>query len=514
MKVSAASVVAILIMGCTDGTAPPVPAFVQTVATSPSAIAGLPLPAAPTFSVKDVDGKILGGVPVTVAVTSGGGTLSNAPTATIGTSSTPVGNWTLGTLAGVNTLTVTVGRLPPLLITVNGVAGPAVSLVVTGNSTLSAAAGATLPNPMSVRLQDQFGNGVAGSTVTFVVTAGGGTISPSSATTDANGSVGGIVWRLGKRAAPQTAIANSGGVLTTVNASVATDFSVIVRFFGTAPAPEAVGAFADAAERIRGIITGDMPDVDIPVLRNNAGIDISGCGVAGVLVNEVVDDVVIYAGVVSIDGPGKILASAAPCVIRSVSRTAIIGVMRFDVDDVGGLISSGRLNDVVLHEMMHVVGFGTIWADRQRAGGVLISGGGTDNPRYLGSLGIAACGIAGGTTACGGGVAVEGLPFGPGTADSHWRESVFDDELMTGFVEAAGLTMPLSVITIQSLADEGYVVNLFAADSYSVPLSASLQSPSKVRSDIRLAQAPQWELVLPPYLEIGRDGALRQLRLQ
>lgn len=514
MRLFASLVLAILAIGCKEVTAPRVPASVQTVATPPSAIAGMPMPAAPTFSVKDADGNIIGGAPVTIVVASGGGTLVNAPTSTADSRPTSIGSWTLGTIAGVNTVAVTVGSLAPLLITVNGVAGPAASLVVKGNEAQSAVAGSALPNPLSIQLRDQFGNGVAGSPVTFIVTEGGGTISPLSATTDSNGNVSGMVWRLGKSATPQTAIASGGGVLTTAKATVSTQFNVDLRFFGPAPPANAIGAFNDAAARIRGVITGDIPDVDIPTLRSNTGIDLSGCGVAGVVFNQIVDDVVIYASVVSIDGVGKILASAFPCVIRSVSRTAIIGVMRFDVDDIAGLISTGRLNDVVLHEMMHVVGFGTIWSDRQRLGGVLINGGGTDNPRYLGLLGIAACGGAGGIAACGGGVAVEGLPFGPGTADTHWREATFDSELMTGFVEAEGVRMPLSTMTIQSLADEGYLVNLLAADPYSVPPAASVQSQRATRSNLVLEQQPPWEVLLPPYLEIGRDGSLRLLRSQ
>ena len=35
-----------------------------------------------------------------------------------------------------------------------------------------------------------------------------------------------------------------------------------------------------------------------------------------------------------------------------------------DVDDLNGLVSTGRLNDVVVHEMMHVVGMGTRWGAR------------------------------------------------------------------------------------------------------------------------------------------------------
>ncbi|MCA9217392.1 MAG: hypothetical protein KDB27_30195, partial [Planctomycetales bacterium] len=59
---------------------------------------------------------------------------------------------------------------------------------------------------------------------------------------------------------------------------------------------------------------------------------------------------------------------------------------------------------------------------------------------------------------------------GAGTADAHWDEVAFDTELMTGFVEGAGVAMPLSRMTVGSLDDIGYGVNYAAADSYSVPL--------------------------------------------
>ena len=67
---------------------------------------------------------------------------------------------------------------------------------------------------------------------------------------------------------------------------------------------------------------------------------------------------------------------------------------------------------------------------------------------------------------------------GPGTADAHWRELVFDNELMTGFVNFG--TNPLSGITVASLADVGYAVNLAGADPYSIPAPIRLRAgPSR-----------------------------------
>jgi hypothetical protein len=63
---------------------------------------------------------------------------------------------------------------------------------------------------------------------------------------------------------------------------------------------------------------------------------------------------------------------------------------------------------------------------------------------------------------------------GPGTADSHWRESVFGNELMTGTVNEVN---PLSRVTLGSMADLGYAVNLADADPYT--LSPGLRAFSR-----------------------------------
>ena len=56
---------------------------------------------------------------------------------------------------------------------------------------------------------------------------------------------------------------------------------------------------------------------------------------------------------------------------------------------------------------------------------------------------------------------------GPGTKNSHWRDTVFRNELMTGFV--GGAPNPLSRLTVASLKDLGYVVNLKKAEVYTLP---------------------------------------------
>src|SRR5688500_1165567 len=169
MRISAAILLAVLVAACKDSTAPPPPASIAPSVAALSGTAGLPLLSAPSFSVKDASGNILGGVPVTITVTSGGVTLLNAPTSTVAGVPTRVGTWPLGRAAGSNALTATAAAVPALLIPIVGGAGPAASLVAASGAGQSGYAGPELPAPLSLQVRDQFGNGVPWTIVSFVV---------------------------------------------------------------------------------------------------------------------------------------------------------------------------------------------------------------------------------------------------------------------------------------------------------------------------------------------------------
>jgi hypothetical protein len=59
--------------------------------------------------------------------------------------------------------------------------------------------------------------------------------------------------------------------------------------------------------------------------------------------------------------------------------------------------------------------------------------------------------------------------FGPGTRLSHWRKSVLDNELMTGFLNLG--ENPLSRITAGSMRDLGYGA-ASVGESYDLPRGA------------------------------------------
>ena len=179
---------------------------------------------------------------------------------------------------------------------------------------------------------------------------------------------------------------------------------------------------------------------------------------------ELIDDLLIEAKGIAIDGSAGILGQAGPTNLRPASAGASAflpakGIMQFDTADLADMEADGTLVDVITHEMGHVIGIGTIWEEK----GVL-AGAGTSNPTFTGARAKKAFGILKGKGPTP--VPVENTG-GEGTADSHWRESVFKNELMSGFIAAAG--NPLSRVTAASLQDLGYAVNMSAAEAYSLP---------------------------------------------
>lgn len=369
-----------------------------------------------------------------------------------------------------------------------GEIGPPSQIVVVAGSPQSALANTDLATPIQVAVQDADGQGVPGVAVTFTITAGGGSFPggsiSASATTDASGVATAPAWRLGKSAVAQRLRAQAGGVSKDdIVAIVSTAYDIDVRFFGASMTPDQQQLFTNAAARITAIVTGDIIDAD----ARGGTVNPSQCGVEGQPnLNEIIDDVLIYASIQSIDGPGKVLAQAGPCFIRGTSsgdHTAV-GVMEFDSADLNTLTGGGNLQDVITHEMMHVVGVGTLWLDRD-----IVVDTGTVNPRYTGANGIAGCQSTGGTIACSSTVPVENTG-GEGTRDSHWRESTFNTELMTGFLDAGAV--PISLMTIGALEDLGFVVNEAAADTYMIFVNAL-----RVESGLSTPR-PAWENIRRP----------------
>ncbi len=118
-------------------------------------------------------------------------------------------------------------------------------------------------------------------------------------------------------------------------------------------------AFTTAAARWGELIVADIFDIDF---SGNPTQVPSWCVPSQPTISDVVDDIRIFVRIVAIDGPGGTLGQAGPCSVRTVGDLPIYGQMQFDEADLTVLENNGQLFDVILHEMGHVLGLGTLWA--------------------------------------------------------------------------------------------------------------------------------------------------------
>ncbi len=248
-----------------------------------------------------------------------------------------------------------------------------------------------------------------------------------------------------------------------------TDFTIELVFVSQGT-PSQNAAFIAAADRWMSIVQGELSDIDFS--SNPVSDKTCGQGVQHPEVSDTVDDHRIFIDIRPIDGVLGTLGQAGFCQIRSDSRLPVLGYMSFDSEDLGPLEQAGDLAALTLHEMGHVLGVGTLWADSDTllVNPSLPSNSGADT-HFAGAAAIAAFDAAGGTAYTGGAkVPVENVSSA-GSSDTHWRESVLGAELMTPSLQG-GVANPLSAITTESLADLGYSVDSAGADSFTVTISA------------------------------------------
>ena len=268
--------------------------------------------------------------------------------------------------------------------------------------------------------------------------------------------------------------------LTTPAASAVGDYTVSLRFINP-PTAAQQQAFETAAAKWQSIIVGDVPDASGTIPARSCGNSIKTPSFSGG-----VDDVLIDVVLEPIDGPGAVLGAAGPCLARNADLLTLYGVMFFDTDDLAFLEQNNVLDEVVVHEMGHVLGIGTLWS----FGRTLLQGTNAD-PRFVGPNAIAGYHEVNGRGAT---VPVE-EGGGPGTRFSHWDEETFDAELMTGFI-ALGES-PLSVMTIGSMADLGYVVDNSAADGYRVTGKQERVDDGAATASVRINLAAREQLIRP-----------------
>lgn len=459
----------------------PADSLVKVSGDNQSAPAGTTLPESLVVRVADRFGNPVAGHTVSFAVASGGGSVSptSANTGSTGRART---RWTLGTAPGTQTVqaqTAVATKGSPATFTATALVG---SVAIHEGDGQTGLVGYAVNIPPAVRVVNSAGQPLVGVTVQFAVTRGGGSVSGAIKVTGADGIARVDKWTLGGSPGTNTLTVTvpgggfAGSPVQFSATGVTAAFDIVIRYLGSTPTASVQEAFDSAAVKWERLVFGDLANVTL----SNLTITTGPCTDIPTL-NETVDDLIIYAKVESIDGPGGTLGSAGPCVIRVSGPNPslpLIGRMRLDSADLAQLETSGHLKDVILHEMGHVLGFGTLWSTFGFLQNPSLPDPPGEDTHFDGPRAIAEFDRMGGTSYTGGAkVPVENEQGGQGTRDAHWRESVFDEELMTGFLDS-GRPNPLSRLSVASLWDLGYTVNLDGSDAYTKVFTApSLAGP-------------------------------------
>ena len=243
------------------------------------------------------------------------------------------------------------------------------------------------------------------------------------------------------------------------------------------------------------------------------------------------DDLVIEILVEPISGGAA--AIAGTCVTRSDSGLPAASEITFDSGGINRW-SSSVLRVLALHEIGHALGFGSIdeWDDllvnsardyqRENPDSTTLPDAHFSGTAAVSAFNEIASSYTGGkvpvendtqtysNSLVGGSVRSASSPggrfFGGSTnasLDGHWRESVFDTEVMATRVAGSD---KLSKVTIAALADLGYSVDYTEAESYSLPSSTILRSQlpdtglpglPHFRDEVRRGPLIQWETLQP-----------------
>ena len=417
-------------------------------------------------------GAGLSGVTVAFEVTAGGGSVPSSSAVTDADGIASPGPWTMGA-PGPQELRATAPGLNRVIFRATALAAPVAQLVaVEGDGQRTEIALPVRVAPR-VRAEDEDGNPVAGTTVTFAA-SGDSEVRPAETTTDSAGFAAVDRWRLGRT--PGTTYSLTASVTNADGSSATATFTaeatpavydIEIEHVTSSLLTDSQRAAFESAERYwERALTANLSWSTLR--RSSLAECLARNGISGEVPGDrVVDDLLIYVEIKEIDGAAGIFGGAGPCQIRRDNSLPAVGVMFFDIADLDSMEANGQLEDTILHEMAHVIGFGTLWEhmgllqDPARTGR-------SANTHFTGAAAKAAFDdIRGNHYTDSDFVPVE-HQGGEGVWNGHWRELVFRSELMTPFPDRG--PNPLSVVSLASMVDIGYAeVDYGVADEYMLP---------------------------------------------
>ena len=214
-----------------------------------------------------------------------------------------------------------------------------------------------------------------------------------------------------------------------------------------------------AADRWSEVIVGDLSD------------QVSG--------GLFIDDLLVEVTTTTVDGSFGTLGFAGPREFRSSADGGlpIRAAMTLDIEDIDRMETGGSLVDLVIHELGHALGTGTLWDSF----GLVTSG---SDPTFTGANAVAQYQAIFNTAAT-------SIPL---DGDSHWDEAVFGTEVLTPTL-SGGATNEISMVTVGSMEDLGYVVHYGAADDYTSPAGDPFVAPPNDPAPVSVQAAANTHLV-------------------
>ena len=417
-------------------------------------------------------GAGLSGVTVAFEVTAGGGSVPSSSAVSDADGIASAGPWTMGD-PGPQELRATAPGVNRVIFRATALAAPVAELVaIEGDGQRTEIA---LPVRIAprVRAEDEAGNPVADTRVTFSA-SGDSRVDPGEVTTDSAGFAAVDRWILGRT--PGTtytltaSVANADGTSATATFSAEAmpaiydiELEHVTSSLLTASQRE---AFEEAERFWESAITANLSWSTLPrsslarcLSENQMSGDVPG--------DRVVDDLLIYVEIKEIDGRSGVFGGAGPCQIREGNSLPAVGVMFFDIADLDSMEANDQLEETIVHEMAHVIGFGTLWShlnllqDSARADR-------NANTHFTGAAAKAAFDEIRGNNYTDSDLVPVQHQGGVGVWNGHWRELVFRSELMTPFPDRG--PNPMSVVSLASFVDIGYPeVDYSVADEYVLP---------------------------------------------